>query len=694
MKKILALILIFIAFLVIVGCRKAPNDDDVFPPRGENMRPPNEMGDIFGSQGEELKSDESSYGESLDSLGANDGYFEEDVADITIKRQSGTENAYTLENGVLTFTALGEDSVYSISGKLRGSIIIDIGENYKLDLELTGLSLACNTASPITILSGSKVSITAKNGYKNYIYDEREPINEEDERLHPASIYSTCDLEICGKGSLNIVSKSNNGIHTRDDLEIKNLTLLVSCKDNALKGNDGVEIEGGNLTLISTQGDGIKTTNSHISDKGNQKGAVRISGGSIEIYSACDGIDSAYDVIIDKDSSLNIYTDKYSTYSEEITAVSEDLYYIRFSSKYYTYSVKYYNSDTDYEIVNATYHSSVSGGRNSYYYYSFPKKEYSKLKFIMYSSDMEQGQESEYVAISDYFATNPAYDTIALSVTGSNLYYNWTSYTTQIQGGGPGMGGMQEGNTEKGDYSTKGIKASNEIQILGGSLNIKSYDDSLHANSEATLENGNSATGCVKISGGDIKVYSNDDGIHADGELIISGGTINVSYSYEGLEGTQIKISGGNASVSSRDDGVNSTATSDTGVEITGGSIYIYAGGDGIDSNSRTSYKGISFQGGRTVVISTSGGNSAIDTESGYEYLGGHVVAIMPSGGMSSEATHAFNFSEVATKKSISLSEGKELIIEADEEIKITIPTSMSALVIYLGSSSADISTK
>lgn len=32
-----------------------------------------------------------------------------------------------------------------------------------------------------------------------------------------------------------------------------------------------VSIVGGNITLIATQGDGIKTSNSDISSKGNQK---------------------------------------------------------------------------------------------------------------------------------------------------------------------------------------------------------------------------------------------------------------------------------------------------------------------------------------------------------------------------------------------------------------------------------------
>lgn len=55
-------------------------------------------------------------------------------------------------------------------------------------------------------------------------------------------------------------------------------------------------------------------------NKGNQKGIVTITGGNIDVYAACDGIDAAYGVDISDDGNLNIYTDTYSEYSEEVTS--------------------------------------------------------------------------------------------------------------------------------------------------------------------------------------------------------------------------------------------------------------------------------------------------------------------------------------------------------------------------------------
>lgn len=259
--------------------------------------------------------------------------------------------------------------------------------------------------------------------------------------------------------------------------------------------------------------------------------------------------------------------------------------------------------------------------------------------------------------------------------------------------GGGGMGGMGGGNTDKSDHSTKGIKAANEILISAGTVNVKAYDDALHANNDTTLENNAAPTGNVTISGGVVTVYSNDDGIHADGTLTLSGGTVTVQNSYEGLEGTKVILDGADVSVTSKDDGVNATTTNETGVEIKSGYLYVYAGGDGIDANSRLRYGGIVFSGGRTVVISTSGGNSAIDTEQGYSYTGGIVLAAMPSGGMTSESTHGDTFARAATQKSISLNEGDYLTVSVNGERTVTVqmPQRLSGQIIYLGSTSASV---
>ena len=96
------------------------------------------------------------------------------------------------------------------------------------------------------------------------------------------------------------------------------------------------------------------------------------------------------------------------------------------------------------------------------------------------------------------------------------------------------------------------------------------------------------------------------------------------------------------------------------------------------------------------VVISTSGGNSAIDTENGYTYTGGRVIAIMPSGGMSSESKHGYNFSSIGTTQNASLSSGVYLTVKASGENSVTIKmicAISSAMIVYLGSTSISASS-
>lgn len=696
-KKKISLFLVLALVFVLASCN-ANNNMSNFP-GGDKPGLPG--GELPGGN-TNLGDNDQTFGDDLGNSGIYDGMFEEEQGEYEIKCVSGTPNCYEIKDNVITFKQIANDSVYYISGKFKGNIVIDVGDEYKFDLEFRGFSIIAEKTNPILVLSGNEVTITAKKDYENYIYDEREAIDETDEALYSSAIHSQVDLEIAGKGCLNVVSKNNNGIHSKDDLQVKNLTLLVTCKDNALKGNDSVEISNANLTLIASAGDGIKTTNSDISDKGNQRGIVSITGGTCNIYAACDGIDASYDVIIDEETTvLNIYTDKYSNYSEQVTTTNQNNMYIRFISGNYKFSVKYYNSDVDYVFVDAEYDSSFASGYSTYYFYTFPKKsEYAKVKFYMYDQDMASSQEDDYMVTTDYLTINDSYDTFALNFRAGAYTYNWTTYEASKQatapggrpGGGPGGpgGGMQEGNQDKGEYSTKGIKAANSIVINNGQISIKAYDDALHANIDTTLENGSNPTGMITIKGGNLTLYSNDDALHADGNLNITGGNISISHSYEGLEGSTVNISGGDIAVISNDDGINAVATSGIVINITGGKLYVYCKGDGLDSNSRTSNTGIVFDGGKVVVISASNGNSAIDSERGYQYKSGYVLALTSAGGMN-ESTNCANFTSIAIKTNLSLSANNYLTITDSGQgiVTIKMPINLSAQVVYLNSNKA-----
>lgn len=307
--KILALLLI--ALLVLSACTPTNPETPGTNPGGEGGSSDGGSGTVVGT---DIGRDDVSYGESIRDLGAYDGLFDGTAHNVKINCVSGTPGCYKVEGNTIVFTPVSAESVYSISGELSGNIVINTGDLYKFELELSGLSLVSDSTNPISVFSGDEVSIQAKKGTKNYIYDLRETIPETDTLSVSDAIYSEVDLEISGKGKLFVVS-NNNGIHSKKDLQVKNLDLLVSCRDNALKGNDSVELENSTATLIASAGDAVKTSNSDISNKGNQRGTVSVISGSYDLYSACDGIDAAYDVTV-SGGSIGIFTDGFSAYTE------------------------------------------------------------------------------------------------------------------------------------------------------------------------------------------------------------------------------------------------------------------------------------------------------------------------------------------------------------------------------------------
>lgn len=618
-------------------------------------------------------------------------------ATFSVVCTSGTAGCASVSGNTLTLSGMTENSVYTFSGRFYGNIVVIGCETCEIELEFSGFTLTSYDVCPLVVTGADKMTLSAKKGTENYLLDLRDEVAA-DAADYASALLCDCDLDLQGKGTLYVLSENNNGIHTKDDLSVKNLTLQAECEDNALKGNDSVTVTSGVLTLIARTGDGIKTSDSGLSSKGKQRGDITISGGEIAIYAACDGIDAANSVAIDESSAavtLRIFTDKYSEYSEEITDKGDETIYIRTSSATYTYSLYFYNSEGEAGVWKNSGTPTQTG--RAYYYPVEKPSGYSNIILYLYTAGQTQGQADDCAGASDGMTISPSYDTIAVTYRGSAMLLSWTNYTTTTQGPGgfgpggsnPG-GGMNEGNKDKGDHSTKGIKAANAVTVAGGSITVQSYDDCLHANNETALESGVAPTGNVTVNGGVLTLASCDDAVHADGAAVISGGTVSVLSSYEGIEGNTVEITGGTVSVTSSDDGINATATSGVGITIAGGSLYVLAGGDGLDSNSRTSYSGILFSGGFCVVISSGSADSSIDTENGYRYTGGTVIALCRSGGMSRESTNCADFSGIGKSQTLSLSKDSYLVVSDVAAVKM--PVSLNALVVCLGCGNTSVS--
>lgn len=524
------------------------------------------------------------------------------TGDFTVT--SDTSDGVTQSGSVYTITKAGE---YTVAGLLsEGQLIVDAGDEDEVTIVLNGASITCSSGSPIYVKNASEVKIKSEENSFNEVIDNRtEATEDSSDEAGNAAIYATCDLKLVGKGALVVTGNYNNGIQSKDDLSIKNVIVKVTAVNNAIKGNDAVDIESGNIIAISAKGDGIKTSNSSISNKGNQKGIVTITGGNIDVYAACDGIYAAYGVDISGDGNLNIYTDTYSEYSEEVTSPGSS--------------------------------SGTSTSRNSS------------------ANKTASVNTVSYVAASDTIANAPG-------GSGGN----------KAGGDRPGMPGdfNESGNSSGQSYSTKGIKAESEINISGFTINISSTDDGIHANSDSgVLETGENGKGTIVINGGSITISSGDDGMHADKQLYVNDGYINIVTSYEGLEAMTINLNGGKIYVYATDDGINAcTGDGKTSpiVNVTAGYIDITTASgdtDGIDSN------GNYVQTGGFVLVKggSSSGNvsGSIDVDGTVTITGGTCVALggiceTPVNSVNAYVLNSVSFS--SERYSLKDSSGKEVI--------------------------------
>ena len=195
----------------------------------------------------------------------------------------------------ITFVSQG---TYLLSGELQGQLIVDTPDAEKVKLILNGVSvsnaqgpaLQVNTAAKKVILYSAKDSVNLFTDGTNYYTEAADGTSG---GLPNACIWSAEDLKFDGDGSIYITGNCDKGINTKDDLEICGGNLYVSAQGAAVRGNDSVEISGGYLHLISSKGDGIKTSNTE-----DGKGNFTVSGGEIYIDCFGDGISSSADLLI------------------------------------------------------------------------------------------------------------------------------------------------------------------------------------------------------------------------------------------------------------------------------------------------------------------------------------------------------------------------------------------------------------
>lgn len=196
----------------------------------------------------------------------------------------------TVSGTTLNITAPG---IYSVSGTLNdGQIRIAVQSDERVELELNSVSITSLTGPAIYVENADKVTLDLADGTFNTVTSgTAETRAAFSDAASGAAIYSKDDLKIKGNGSLTVNGNINNGIASKNDLDIKNASIEVNAVNNGIKGNYSVEVTDASL-IINAGNNGIRTE----TDK-EGKGYVTIVGTALVIH-AEDGIKADSEITI------------------------------------------------------------------------------------------------------------------------------------------------------------------------------------------------------------------------------------------------------------------------------------------------------------------------------------------------------------------------------------------------------------
>ena len=204
---------------------------------------------------------------------------------------------------------INRKGVYRVTGQSNG-VSIRIEEPKRsgnIYLVLDNVKMAGTTAPCIEVLAAEKVIIQCVG--ENSITSAAKI---------GAAISSVNDLTINGTGSLQIES-GKNGITCRETLRITGSALMVQAENDGIKGELGICIDGGSITvskcyeglegghvLIRSGELSITASDDGMNAAGDAEtqGDVVIEGGSVYINASGDAIDSNHSIFIEGDTTL------------------------------------------------------------------------------------------------------------------------------------------------------------------------------------------------------------------------------------------------------------------------------------------------------------------------------------------------------------------------------------------------------
>ena len=460
-----------------------------------------------------------------------------DPADMFSSRDFATD--YDL-NKCQTITLSGStvhiqnEGSYILSGTLEdGQIVVNANETDKIQLILNGVHINSNSSAAIFVQQADKVFITTAKGTENTLRNGGS--FEETEYNIDAVVFSKEDLTLNGEGNLTIESPTGHGVVSKDDLAVTGGNYVVTSAGHGFAGKDSVRVAGGTFSVTAGK-DGIHAEN----NDDTTLGFGYFSGGSFRISAEGDGISASNSLLI---------------------------------------------TGGDYQIT--------AGG----------------------------GSENGTKANSGNYGGFPG--------------------GGRPGGGRPGgrdnMGSTQ---TDENSTSMKGIKAAGDLTVQNGAFQINAADDGVHSNTNimvnggsfhiATGDDGFHAEEKLTVNSGKITITESYEGLEGH-HIVVSGGEIDLIARDDGLNaagGVDSSGMGGRDQMFGGPGGPGGMGRGDGSIVISGGTLYVQASGDGIDANGTLKISG----GSTTVCGPTQGDTATLDYDVSATISGGTFIGTGGSG--------------------------------------------------------------
>jgi hypothetical protein len=368
----------------------------------------------------------------------------------------------------------GDEITYVLSGTTTDGEFALSG-SYKCTVSLAGLTLTNPSGAAINITNGKRIQISAKNGTVNTLTDGVGGSQK-------GCIYSKGQIQLQGKGTLNVIGNTKHAVKSGDYITVKNLTLnIMSAVGDGISCNEYFQMKSGTVNISGVGDDGIQcdldgttSTGETADHEDEDSGNIYIEGGT-----------------------LNISVTGNATWDSEDSEVK---------------GTKCLSADGDMKISGGTLTltNSGSGGKGI------------KVDGALTISDNAN---------------------ITVTTTGLIAYCASTSNTT-IQTATSSESKVSGSNKNIGDLddalktSPKGIKVDGAMTISGGTTVVSAkYHEAIETKSTLEIsggyvyaESGDDAINSsshMTISGGYVMANSSgNDGLDANGNMYITGGNV------------------------------------------------------------------------------------------------------------------------------------------------------------------------